>query len=101
MSVYTLTDKSIHDCVAIAVYRVAVTTPAGRKAGPIDSADVNALITKRGNVKRAWIETCPSPYFRNNVLRAIVQWKFQPNLRNGVFTDTLLMIRIPIHPVGR
>ncbi len=96
MSAYVLTDKSILDCPATAIYRVAVTPPAGRKAGPVDTAVVNALVTRRGNVKRAWIESCPNPYFRNNLLRAVVQWKFQPNLRGGVFTDTVVVLAVPL-----
>jgi hypothetical protein len=97
MSAYTLADTSMRDFPAVAVYRVAVTPPAGRKAGPIDTATVSALVTKRGNVKRAWIEACPNLYFKNAVLRAVVQWKFQPNLRNGLFTDTLLTLRVPLN----
>jgi|GEM_PF-2137722 len=96
MSAYTSTDTLIHNSPAVAVYRVAVTPPAGRNALPIDTATVSALVTKRGNVKRAWIETCPNQYFKNAVLRAVVQWKFQPNLRNGMWTDTLLTIRVPL-----
>ena len=97
MSTYTMADSSINDFPAVPVYRVAVTPPAGRKAGPYDSATVSALVTKRGNVKRAWIGECPNVYFKNAVLRAVVQWKFQPNIRNGLFTDTLLTLRIPLH----
>ncbi len=96
MAVFEVTDKSIRDCPAIPIYRVAVTPPAGRKAGPIDTAKVNALVTRKGNVKRAWIESCPNPYFRNNVLRAVVQWKFQPNLRGGVLTDTVVVLAVPL-----
>ena len=97
MSAYALTDTLIRDAPAIAVYRVAVTPPAGRKAGPIDTATVCALVTKRGNIKRAWIESCPNQYFKNAVLRAVVQWKFQPNMRNGTFTDTLITVFVPLH----
>ena len=96
MSAFQLTDRSILDCPAIAIYRVAVTPPAGREAGAFDTAMVNALVTRRGNVKRAWIESCPNPYFRNNILRAIVQWKFQPNLRGGTFTDTVVILAVPL-----
>jgi len=96
MATFHLTDTTVLNSPAIPIYRVAVTPPAGRKAGPVDSARVSALVTKRGNVKRAWVEYCRSPYFRNNVLRAVVQWKFQPNMRNGVFTDTVVVLSVPL-----
>jgi hypothetical protein len=97
MSAYTSADSLIRDSPAVVLYLVTVTPPAGRNALPIDTATVSALVTKRGNVKRAWIETCPNHYFKNAVLRAVVQWKFQPNLRNGMWTDTLLTIRVPLN----
>jgi outer membrane biosynthesis protein TonB len=97
LSAFQLTDKTILNGPALPIFRVPVTPPAGRKAGPIDTAMVNALIARRGNVKRAWIESYPNPYFQNNILRAVVQWKFQPNLRDGTFTDTLVVLAVPLN----
>jgi TonB family protein len=81
----------------ILVHKIGVDPPAGRSPRPYDSVYVNAVITKKGNVKRAWILKSESPYFNKAALKAVVQWKFQPALRNGVPIDTLIQIAVPLN----
>ena len=80
----------------ILLHQVAVVPPAGRTAQVYDSVVVNAVITKRGNVKRAWIASSGNPYYNKAVLKSVVQWKYQPALRNGVPIDTLIKLRVPL-----
>jgi TonB family protein len=80
----------------ILVQKIDVNPPAGRSPRPYDSVYVNAVITKKGNVKRAWILKSESPYFNKAALKAVVQWKFQPALRNGVPIDTLIQLAVPL-----
>lgn len=80
----------------IVLHKVGVVPPAGRSARSFDSVVVNAVITKRGNVKRAWILSSANPYFNKAALKAVVQWKFQPALRRGVPIDTLMRIPVPL-----
>ena len=80
----------------IPLHTVAIVPPAGRTPGAYDTVVVNAVITKRGNVKRAWILSSTNPYFNKAVLKAIVQRKYQPALRNGVPIDTLMRIPVPL-----
>jgi TonB family protein len=81
----------------ILTQKVSVDPPAGRSPRPFDSVFVNAVITKKGNVKRAWILKSESPYFNKAALKAVVQWKFQPALRNGTPIDTLIKIAVPLN----
>jgi TonB family protein len=83
----------------IPLHTVAIVPPAGRTPGAYDTVVVNAVITKRGNVKRAWILSSTNPFFNKAALIAIVQWKYQPALRNGVPIDTLIKIPLPL--IGR
>ena len=78
----------------IPIYKVPVYPPAGRKATLLDTVTVKAIITKRGNVKRAWIVSSTNEYFNKAVLKAIVQWRFQPALLHGVPVDTLMTLPI-------
>ena len=80
----------------ILVHKVGVSPPAGRSPHTYDSVYVNAVITKKGNVKRAWILKSENPFFNKAALKAVVQWKFQPAMRNGVPIDTLIQIAIPL-----
>jgi TonB family protein len=81
---------------AIPLHTVAMVPPAGRTPGAYDTVTVNAVVTKRGNVKRAWILSSTNSFFNKAVLKAIVQWKYQPALRNGVPIDTLIKIPLPL-----
>jgi TonB family protein len=90
------TDTTIISLPPILIQKISVDPPAGRSPRPYDSVYVNAVITKKGNVKRAWILKSESPYFNKAALKAVVQWKFQPALRNGVPIDTLIKIAIPL-----
>lgn len=78
------------------IHRVGVIPPVGRSVRIYDSVMVKAVITKRGNVKRAWIDSSGNAYFNKAALKAIVQWKFQPALRRGVPIDTLIRISVPL-----
>jgi TonB family protein len=80
----------------IPIYRAGVIPPVGRSVRIYDSVMVKAVITKRGNVKRAWIDSSGNAYFNKAALKAIVQWKFQPALRRGVPIDTLIRISVPL-----
>lgn len=93
---FTTKDTTTLTLPPIPVYRAAVVPPVGRSARHFDSVAVNAVITKRGNVKRAWIISSTNPYFNKAALKAIVQWKFQPALRRGVPIDTLVKISVPL-----
>jgi TonB family protein len=93
---YQKNDTSHVTLPPILIQKVSVNPPAGRSPRPFDSVYVNAVITKKGNVKRAWILKSESPYFNKAALTAVVQWKFQPAFRNGVAIDTLIQIAIPL-----
>ena len=93
---FVLKDTTTLTLPPIALSKVAVVTPAGRTARIQDSTVVNAVITKRGNVKRAWILSSANMYFNKAVLKAVAQWKFQPALRRGVPIDTLIQIPVPL-----
>jgi TonB family protein len=80
----------------IPIYRASVIPPVGRSVRVYDSVMVKAVITKRGNVKRAWIDSSGNAYFNKAALKAIIQWKFQPALRRGVPIDTLIRISVPL-----
>ena len=81
----------------ILLHRIVVDAPAGRSPRPFDTVYMNAVVTKKGNVKRAWIIKSESPYFNKAALKAVVQWRFQPALRNGVPIDTLIPIAVPLN----
>lgn len=80
----------------IAIYRAGVIPPVGRSVHAWDSVMVKAVITKRGNVKRAWIDSSGNAYFNKAALKAIIQWRFQPALRRGVPIDTLIRVSVPL-----
>jgi len=93
---YEKKDTSTVTLPPILIQRINVNPPAGRSPHPFDSVYVNAIVTKKGNVKRAWILKSESPYFNKAALKAVIQWKFQPALRAGVPIDTLIQIAIPL-----
>ena len=93
---FVMKDTTTLTIPPIVLFRVAVVTPAGRTARVQDSTVVQAVITKRGNVKRAWILSSANMYFNKAVLKAVAQWKFQPALRRGVPIDTLIQIPVPL-----
>ncbi|MGA9120304.1 MAG: TonB family protein [Bacteroidota bacterium] len=96
MASFKLTDSSIVNADAFPIITVAAVPPAGRSPRQFTPIIVNAVITKRGNVKRAWIVSSDSPYFNKAVLKAVVQWKYQPRIANGVPQDTLVTISVPV-----
>jgi TonB family protein len=96
MASFKLTDSSIVNADAIVIVTVPAVPPAGRSVRQFTPIVVNAVVTKRGNVKRAWIVSSDSPFFNKAVLKAIVQWKYQPRIVNGVPQDTLLTIEVPV-----
>ncbi len=96
MASFKLTDSSIVNADAVPIVIIPVVPPAGRSVRQFTPIIVNAVITKRGNVKRAWIVSSESPYFNKPVLKAVVQWKYQPRIVNGVPQDTLITIDIPV-----
>jgi TonB family protein len=89
-------DNTIMTDSPILIQQIAVSAPAGRSAHRNDSVYVNAVITKKGNVKRAWILKSESPYFNKAALKAVVQWKYQPAYRDGIPIDALIQIAIPL-----
>ncbi len=98
MAAYTITDSTIVNAPAIPVYTVGVVPPAGRTPRAYESTMIKAHITRRGNVRRAWIVSTGSPYFNRAVLKAIIQWKFQPAVSNGMLIDTVMSIAVPLRP---
>lgn len=96
MASFQLTDSSIVNEDAFPIVKVPAVPPVGRSVRQFTPIIVNAVITKRGNVKRAWIVSSESPYFNKAVLKAVVQWKYQPRFVNGVPQDTLITIEIPV-----
>ncbi len=93
---WTTKDTTTLTLPPIPIYRAGVIPPVGRSVRIYDSVMVKAVITKRGNVKRAWIDSSGNAYFNKAVLKAVVQWKFQPALRRGVPIDTLIRISVPL-----
>jgi TonB family protein len=96
MASFKLTDSSIVNADAIPLVVVPAVPPAGRSVRQFTPIIVNAVVTKRGNVKRAWIVSSDSPFFNKSVLKAVVQWKYQPRMVNGVPQDTLVTIEVPV-----
>jgi TonB family protein len=96
MPEFKLTDSTIVDADAYPIYKAPAIPPAGRSPREFTPIIVNAVVTKRGNVKRAWIVSSGSPYFNKAVLKAVVQWKYHPRISNGVPVDTLVTISIPV-----
>ncbi len=96
MASFKLTDSSIVNEDAFPIVKVPAVPPAGRSVRQFTPIIVNAVITKRGNVKRAWIVSSESPYFNKAVLKAVIQWKYQPRIVNGIPHDTLITIEIPV-----
>jgi TonB family protein len=96
MASFKLTDSSIVNADAVPIVVVPAVPPAGRSVRQFTPIIVNAVVTKRGNVKRAWIVSSDSPYFNKSVLKAVIQWKYQPWIVNGVPQDTLVTIEIPV-----
>ncbi len=96
MASFKLTDSSIVNEDAFPIVKVAAVPPVGRSVRQFTPIIVNAVVTKRGNVRRAWIVSSDSPYFNKSVLKAVVQWKYQPRIFNGVPVDTLVTIEIPV-----
>ena len=93
---YAISDTAKLTLPPIALHKATVIPPAGRSATPYDTVYVNTIVTRRGNVKRAWITASEKRYFNRAVLKAIAQWKFQPALRRGVPIDTLIRLAIPL-----
>lgn len=93
---YVIKDTTTATLPPIALHKAILVPPAGRSATPYDTAYVQTIVTKRGNVRRAWIAWSPNQYFNKAVLKAIAQWKFQPALRCGVPIDTLIKLAIPL-----
>src|SRR5512143_3104640 len=67
MASFILTDSSIVNEDAFPIVKVPAVPPAGRSVRQFTPIVVNAVITKRGNVKRAWIVSSESPYFNKAV----------------------------------
>jgi len=93
---FTTKDTTKLTLPPIPIYKAGVIPPVGRSVRMYDSVMVKAVITKRGNVKRAWIDSSGNAYFNKAALKAIVQWKFQPALRRGVPIDTLVRVSVPL-----
>jgi len=96
MATFKMKDSSIANADAYPVVIVPVVPPAGRSVRQFTPIVVNAVVTKRGNVKRAWIVSSDSPYFNKAVLRAVVQWKYHPRIVDHMPQDTLLTIEVPV-----
>jgi hypothetical protein len=95
LSAWTPTDTTDLDLPPIPIYKVPVYPPAGRSVSPLDTATVTMIITRRGNVKRAWIVSTTNEYYNKAVLKSVIQWRFQPALRHGVPVDTIMT-----YPIG-
>ena len=89
-------DSTIINREAYLIFTVPVIPPAGRGARQFTPIVVNAHVTKRGNVKRAWIVTSESPYFNKSILKAVVQYKYSPRFVDGKPQDTLVTIAVPL-----
>jgi TonB family protein len=96
MATFKMMDSTVVDADAYPVYIAQVVPPAGRSPREYTPIIVNAVVTRRGNVKRAWIVESGSPYFNKAVLKAVVQWKYHPRIVNGVPQDTLVTISVPL-----
>ncbi len=96
MMSYKLTDSTIIDAEPFPVFMAQAIPPAGRSPREFTPIIVNAVVTKRGNVKRAWIVSSGSPYFNKAVLKAVIQWKYSPRIVGGVPQDTLVTISVPV-----
>jgi TonB family protein len=100
LSSWSAVDTTDLNLPPIPIYKVPVYPPAGRTASDLDTVTVRAIITKRGNVKRAWIVSSTNNYFNKATLKAVVQWRFQPALRHGVPVDTLMTLPIGLNVSG-
>jgi len=96
MATFKMVDTSQANADAYPVVIVPVVPPAGRSVRQFTPIIVNAVVTKRGNVKRAWIVSSDSPYFNKAVLKAVVQWKYHPRIFDHLPQDTLLTIEVPV-----
>lgn len=96
MKSFALIDSTITDTDPYPVYIAPVVPPAGRSLRQFTPIIVNAIVTKRGNVRRAWIVSSDSPYFNKAVLKAVVQWKYYPRTVHGIPMDTLVTISVPV-----
>ena len=96
MATFKMQDSSLANADAYPVIVVPVVPPAGRSVRQFTPIIVNAVVTKRGNVKRAWIVSSDSPYFNKAVLKAVVQWKYHPRIFDHLPQDTLLTIEVPV-----
>jgi len=96
MAAFTAIDSSTMNADAFLIFAVPVVPPAGRSPREYTPTVVNAHITKRGNVKRAWIVSSGSPYFNQAVLKAVVKRKYHPRITNGIPVDTLITISVPL-----
>lgn len=82
----------------IVTHSIDLVPPAGRTPFAYDTVKVNAIITKRGNVKRVWILSSTNSYFNKAVLKAILLRQYQPAMRKGIPFDTLITIPFPLKP---
>ena len=96
MASFKMLDTSIVNADAFPIVTVGAVPPAGRSPRQFTPIIVNAIVTKRGNVRRAWIVSSDSPYFNKAVLKAVVQWKYQPRIVDRVPQDTVLTIEVPV-----
>ncbi len=96
MASFKMLDSSLANTDPYPVITVPVVPPAGRSVRQFTPFIVNAVITKRGNVRRAWIVSSDSPYWNKAVLKAVVQWKYHPRIVDHVPLDTLLTIEVPV-----
>ena len=96
MAAFTAIDSTVVDADLFLIYSAPVMPPAGRSPREYTPIVVNAHVTKRGNVKRAWIVSSGSPYFNKAVLKSIIQRKYSPKITNGVSVDTLITISVPL-----
>ena len=96
MASFPLGDSSVVDREAFPIFKAPIIPPKGRSPREYVPIVVNAHVTKRGNVKRAWIVNSGSPFFNKAVLKSIVQWKFSPRIVNHLPQDTILTLEIPL-----
>ncbi len=96
MASFPLGDSSIVDREPFPIYMAPVIAPAGRAPREYTPIVVGAHVTKRGNVRRAWIISSGSPYFNKAVLKSVVQWKYSPRIVNHLPQDTVMTIEVPL-----
>jgi hypothetical protein len=77
-----------------------VPPPAMAMIRTYSTMDVGMIITKRGNVKRAWVKASSNKYLNKPMLQSLIQWKFQPAFRNGLPVDTVILVPFQLRREG-